>query len=339
MKELTDISLKPYNSFGIDAKASQMFIIQDIYELSDAFENVFKTNIPWLILGGGSNVLFTGDYHGAIIKISLKGIQVLDKTAGHIYVKANAGEEWDRFVEFCVENNWGGLENLSYIPGNAGASPIQNIGAYGSELKDCFHSLEAMDIKTGIIKRFKKDECNFGYRTSIFKTELKNKYVICSVIFKLNLNYKIQRSYKALDEYLTQNKVDSPAIYDMRRAVIKIRKSKLPDPKYLGNSGSFFKNPVISKQSFDEIRKKFPDISAHKEKNGQMKISAGWLIEQAGWKGYRKGNVGVYDKQALIIVNHGKAKGSEVLNLANMISKSIYEKFGVKLEPEVNIIH
>ncbi len=338
MEKLTNISLKPYNSFGIDVKARKMFIIKDIYELTDSFETAFASDKTWIILGGGSNILFTEDYNGNVIKIDFKGIQVLDITAEHVYIRANAGEEWDNFVNFCVENNLGGLENLSYIPGSAGASPIQNIGAYGVELKDFFHSLEAMEIATGTIKRFKKAECNFGYRTSVFKTALKNKYVICSVIFKLDLNHKINRGYKAIDEYLTQNKINSPAIGDIRKAIIHIRKSKLPDPKYLGNAGSFFKNPVISKKCFKELKNKFPNIPAFNDKKGYIKIPAGWLIEQTGWKGYRKGNVGVYDKQALVIVNHGSANGGEVLGLANMIKQSVYEKFGIKLEPEVNII-
>ncbi len=338
LKKLQNISLKPYNTFGIDVKAKQMLIIQDIYELSEAFENVYKTGDSWLLLGGGSNVLFSNDFNGTIIKISFKTMQVLYKTAEHVYIRVNAGEEWDSFVGFCVENNWGGLENLSLIPGNAGASPIQNIGAYGVELKEHFHSLEAINIETGTIKRFKKKECNFGYRNSIFKTELKDKYVICSIIFKLDLHPKIRRSYNELDEYLTRNKITSPAIDDIRRAVIQIRKSKLPDPENLGNAGSFFKNPVVTKQKFEKIRNKFQNIPAYNYTKDYIKISAGWLIEQAGWKGCRKGDVGVYDKQALIIVNHGNAKGEEVLGLANRISKSVYDKFGIKLEPEVNII-
>jgi len=315
-----------------------MLIIQDIYELSDAFEHIFATGSPWLILGGGSNVLFTKDYNGTIIKLSIKGTQVLEKTAGQVFIRVYCGEIWDDFVDFCVNNNWGGLENLSLIPGNVGAGPIQNIGAYGKELKDHFYSLEAMEVKSGTIRQFNESDCAFDYRNSIFKTKLKDKYVICSVIFKLDMTNKIERSYKELDEYLTKNDLASPTIKDMRRAVIQIRKSKLPDPKHLGNAGSFFKNPVISIQSFGELKRKYPHLPAHKHKNGYMKIPAGWLIEQAGWKGYRKDDVGVYEKQALVIVNYGNAKGSNVVDMVNKITQSVYERFGIKLEPEVNII-
>ncbi len=315
-----------------------MFIINDIYDLSDAFENIFATGCQWLILGGGSNVLFTDDYNGAIIKISIKGTHVLDKTAGNVFIRVYGGEIWDYFVDFCVNNNWGGLENLSLIPGNAGAGPIQNIGAYGKELKEHFHSLEAMEISSGSIRQFIENDCEFDYRTSIFKKELKDKYVICSIIFKLDIHHKIEKSYKELDEYLIKNHLLSPTIKDIRKSVIQIRKSKLPDPKNIGNAGSFFKNPVISEQSLEEIKRKYPDVIAHKHKNGYMKISAGWLIEQAGWKGHRENNVGVYHKQALVIVNYGNAKGSDVVNLANKIIQSVYEKFEIKLEPEVNII-
>ena len=232
MKKLKNVSLKKYNSFGIDVNAKQMFIIDDIYELSDSLEYIQANNAMWFLLGGGSNVLFTGDYNGSIIKISIKGRQVLDKTNDHIYIKVNGGENWDDFVSFCVNNNWGGLENLSLIPGNTGASPIQNIGAYGAELKDHFHSLEAMNVDTGTIKQFKKKECKFSYRSSIFKTNLKNKYVICSVVFKLDLHHKINLNYKAINDHLTRKNIASPTIKDVRQAVIDIRKSKLPDPDF-----------------------------------------------------------------------------------------------------------
>lgn len=337
MKKLQNISLKKYNSFGIDVNARQMFIIHDHYELNDSLEYIKANNVPWILLGGGSNVLFTDDYKGSIIKNSIKGIQVLDRTNEQVFVRVNGGEDWDNFVSFCVDNNWGGLENLSLIPGNAGASPIQNIGAYGAELKDHFYSLEAMNVKTGTIKQFKKKECKFSYRSSIFKTELKNKYVICSVVFKLDLNHKINLKYKAINDHLVQKNITSPTIKDVRQAVIDIRNSKLPDPDLLGNAGSFFKNPIISKQHYENIKKEHPNIVAYPDGNN-IKLSAGWLIEQTGWKGFREGNVGVYDKQALVIVNYGNAKGIEILEFAKKIKKSVYNKFGVKLMPEVNII-
>ncbi len=338
MKKLKNVSLKTYNSFGIDVKARQMLFIHDIYDLSDSFDSIYTNNDKWMFLGGGSNVLFTGDYEGTIIKMSLMGIKVVDKTSDHVYVRVNGGEEWDNFVGYCVGNNWGGIENLSLIPGSTGAAPIQNIGAYGVELKDSFYCLEAMQISDGTMRQFNKQECGFGYRTSVFKTRLKDKYIICSVVFKLNLNHKPELGYKAINDYFKKNGAGSPTIDNIRRAVIQIRKNKLPDPKFLGNAGSFFKNPVVTLQQLEEIKKSYPGIIAYPDSNNYMKIPAGWLIEQAGWKGFRKGDAGVYEKQALVIVNYGKAKGIEILKLANMITKSVYEKFGIELKPEVNII-
>ncbi len=333
-----DVSLKTYNSFGIDVNADMICFINDIYELNEIFELVYANNNPWLILGGGNNVLFTGDYNGIVIKTLIKGIRVIEKTEKHIFIRVYAGEDWDELVKFCVNNNWGGLENLSYIPGNAGTSPIQNIGAYGSELEEYFYSLEAMEVNTGIIRQFKKEQCDFGYRTSIFKTDLKRKYVICSIVLKLDLDHKIKKNYKAISEQLIKNKIESPTINDIRQAVIQVRKSKLPDPKVLGNAGSFFKNPVLSKKDYEKLKNKFPNVVSFEGKDDCMKISAGWLIEQAGWRNFRKGDAGVYDKQALVLINYGNATGKEILELADMIKDSVYDKFDIELKPEVDII-
>lgn len=314
-----------------------MFIINDIYELNESIEYINSNKDDSLILSGGSNILFKGNYNGTVIKLDIKGIHIAEKTSNHIFLRVNCGEEWDEFVSYSVSNNWGGAENLSLIPGKVGASPIQNIGAYGAELKDIFYSLEAMDVQTGTLKTFGKEDCEFGYRNSIFKNALKNKFIICSVTFKLDINHNINSSYKAIEDYFIDNNISKPKISDVRRAVISIRKEKLPDPEFLGNAGSFFKNPIISKEKFEKIKEKNPGIVSHKEKN-QIKLSAGWLIEQAGWKGYRKNDAGVYDKQALVIVNYGNAKSKDILELSEIIKESVFNKFGVKLEEEVTII-
>jgi UDP-N-acetylmuramate dehydrogenase len=338
MQFIHNHNLRQLNSFGIDCTAkwfSEATKINDIKSFLEKFSNK-DSNV--LILGGGSNVLFTSNFKGAILKIGLKGKEVFNETSDHIYIKAQAGEDWDEFVAYCVDNDWGGLENLSLIPGQVGSSPIQNIGAYGVELKDCLHRVEAIERKTGKVVVFSKSDCNFGYRDSFFKQEGRGKYVIVSVTFKFTKHYhKISISYGGIQKELEEMGLSEPTISDVRQAVISIRNSKLPDPKKIGNAGSFFKNPIISSEHYYFLKEKFSDLVAF-EVDGQYKLAAGWLIDKAGWKGYREGDAGVHSQQALVLVNYGNATGNDILALARKIQDSILEKFGVELEMEVNVI-
>ena len=270
--------------------------------------------------------------------MALKGESIVKEDEAHVYLKVNAGENWHKLVLSCVEKGWGGIENLSLIPGSVGASPIQNIGAYGVELKDVFDSLEALDISTRKIRTFSKGECNFGYRNSIFKNELKNKVVITSVTFKLQKNAEPKVDYKALVDLLEDKGIFSPTIKDVSEAVIEVRKSKLPDPAKIGNTGSFFKNPIISIALFEELKKEYKNMPSYKVSNNFVKVPAGWLIEKAGWKGVREGDAGVHAKQALVLVNYGKASGAQIWDLAMRIKASILKEFKIELTPEVNII-
>ena len=329
-----DFDLSTFNTMGVSSKASHFIEISSVSELQKAVRFAQGKKLDILILGGGSNILFKKDFDGLVIYNALKGREFLSDTE----LKIAAGENWHELVLFCVEHGLGGIENLSLIPGSVGAAPIQNIGAYGVELENVFLSLEAFMIDSGELKTFTKDECNFGYRESIFKKELKGKAVITSVTLRLSKDHNVNISYKALSEKLAEKGISEPDIKDISDCVIEIRQSKLPDPKQIGNTGSFFKNPVISVQHFNELKSEYPDLPSYPVTERQVKVPAGWLIDKAGWKGKRMGDAGVHTKQALVLVNHGNASGEEIWNLAAEICLSIKEKFNISLVPEVNII-
>ncbi|UKT64070.1 UDP-N-acetylmuramate dehydrogenase [Pedobacter mucosus] len=332
-----NISLKPYNSFGIDVKASHFAEIFSEDDLKTLFAtDLFKTQ-KLLILGGGSNILFTRDYNGLVVKLSIKGIEA-QINGDEVLVKAGAGEVWNDFVNYCVDNNYAGVENLSLIPGTVGASPVQNIGAYGIELKDVFESCTAFKIDTGEIKIFNYHDCHFDYRESIFKSELKGQYIITSVTFRLSTIPSINTSYGAIEAELRLRGIIEPNIADVSAAVAHIRTSKLPDPSTIGNAGSFFKNPIIEKYEFADIVAKHPDIVHFSTTDGKIKLAAGWLIEQCGWKGKIVGQTGTWKNQALVLVNHGAATGLEVYDLSAQIIDSVKSTFEVTLEREVNIL-
>jgi UDP-N-acetylmuramate dehydrogenase len=330
-------SLKEYNTFGINALCHKVVRIKSLDRLVEAIE---KDASDKLIIGGGSNILFTKDVEETVLINQLIGKRIVKETEKYAYVEFASGELWDECVEWAIENDLGGIENLSMIPGTAGAAPIQNIGAYGVELSDVFVSLDALDLIWGDKKTFTKKECQFGYRDSIFKNELKNQYFITSITLKLTMeDHKANMDYGDIKKVLADNEIDEPDIADVSEAINEIRMSKLPDPEELGNAGSFFKNPIVEKEELERLKTAFPDLKffPHSEKK-KYKIAAGWLIEQCGWKGHRVEDAGVYDKQALILVNYGKATGGEILSLAKKIQKSVKDKFGISLVPEVNIL-
>lgn len=332
-----NISLKPYNTFGIDAIAKYFVCVNSIDELQEVLK--LKDFPNKFILGGGSNMLLTQDVDALVIHVNIKGLEVISKTNDSVIVKADAGENWHEFVLWCLENDFGGVENLSLIPGNVGTAPIQNIGAYGVELKDVFVSCEAIDIDSQTLKTFTKKECNFDYRESIFKQDVKGQYIITSVTFQLSANnHKLKTDYGDISKLLKDMGVENPTIQNISKAVIAIRQSKLPDPKEIGNSGSFFKNPIISLQQFNNLKTIFPDIPSYGVSPTEVKVPAGWLIEKAGFKGKTFGNYGVHKKQALVLVNYGGAKGRDILNLARLIQKTVNRIFNIQIETEVNII-
>ena len=337
MTVLEHVSLKNYNTFGIEASAREFV---DVTSLNDLIE-VLKTHskADKFVLGGGSNLLLTKNIDALVIHINNKGKEVIKEENGYVFVKIQAGENWHEFVLWCIANNFGGVENLSLIPGNVGTSPIQNIGAYGVELKDVFVECEAINVDDFTINTFQKENCNFGYRNSIFKHEVKGKYIITNVTFKLTkANHKLNTSYGAISSELNEKNINLPTIKDVSDAVINIRQSKLPDPKEIGNSGSFFKNPVITLEIFEKLQANFPEIPSYVVSENERKIPAGWLIEEAGFKGKRFGDYGVHKKQALVLVNYGSAKGSDILKLSKLIQKTIKRIFNITLEAEVNVI-
>jgi UDP-N-acetylmuramate dehydrogenase len=329
-----NISLKPYNSFGIDVQAGRFATFESVDELQEGLNH---SPSP-LILGGGSNILFTKDFDGLVLKNEIKGIEVIKEDDSHVFVKAAAGENWHRFVMFCVENNYAGLENLSLIPGNCGASPMQNIGAYGVEIKDVFHELEAFHIYDKTMQKFSAADCEFGYRESVFKKKYRNQFVILNVTYRLNKNPVFNTSYGAIEQELEKMNVKDISIQAVSQAVINIRSSKLPDPKQIGNAGSFFKNPTLPKQELERLQQIDPSIPFYKVSDTHIKIPAGFLIESLGWKGYRKGDAGCHAKQALVLVNYGNAKGMDIFDLSEEILQSVKDKFDIELEREVNII-
>ena len=338
MQLLQNQSLKKLNTFGVDVKAKLFAEVFSEDELREIFSDIKFKSERKLILGGGSNILFTKDFDGLIIKLSIKNIDVIEENAVSVVIEAGAGVIWNELVKYCIERNYGGIENLTLIPGTVGAAPIQNIGAYGQELADTFVSLNGVFIDSAETKTFNKNECRFSYRSSIFKEELKNNFVVTSVQLNLKKNSKPNLKYKALSDYLAKNGIVNQTIKDVSNAVAEIRRSKLPDPVKVGNAGSFFKNPVVSEDSFRKLKAEYSDIVSFPSESGQIKISAGWLIEKCGWKGKRVGDVGTSPDHALIICNFGNATGSEILEFAMRIKEEVSNKFGIKLEEEVNIL-
>ena len=344
-----NISLKRLNTFGIDVAAKYFSGFHDMDELrellaskqhqiSNLKHRTSNIEPKTLVLGGGSNILFTKDFNGLVLKNDIKGIEKINEDDEHVYIKAGAGENWHSFVLYCLDNNYAGVENLALIPGNVGASPMQNIGAYGVEIKDAFHSLEALHLTDKCTVIFNHADCEFGYRESVFKNKYKGEFIITSVTYRLNKKPVLNTSYGAIEEELKKMNVTSPDIRAIAKAVMNIRTSKLPDPAVIGNAGSFFKNPEIEKETFDILTEKFPGIVGYKLPHGKVKLAAAWLIEKCGWKGYRKDDAGCHEKQALVLVNYGNAKGKEIYDLSTAILQSVQDKFGVLLEREVNII-
>ena len=332
-----NISLKPYNTFGIDAKAKRFISITSVDDLKSVYATEGNSNK--FILGGGSNMLLTKDIDALVLHINSKGKQILSQTEDNVLVEANAGENWHDFVLWTLENNFGGLENLSLIPGNVGTSPIQNIGAYGIELKDTFHSCNALNLETLNVETFRNADCKFDYRNSIFKQEAKGKYIILSVVFKLtSKNHILHTNYGAITSELKRMGISKPTIQEVSKAVISIRQSKLPDPKKIGNSGSFFKNPIIPKSAFLKLQDSFPNAPHYVISDHEVKVPAGWLIETAGFKGKTLGNYGVHKKQALVLVNYGGASGNDILKLSKLIQDTVLRLFEISIEAEVNII-
>lgn len=329
-------SLKHHNTFGIDCKARYFVSVETVEELKKVLSE--KPSEALFLLGGGSNMLLTDDLDAVVIHLNLKGIEIIKTSDTEVIIKVMAGENWHDFVEYCIKNNFGGIENLSLIPGNVGTAPIQNIGAYGVELKDTFESCNTLEIETLKEKEFNKEECNFGYRNSIFKNELKGKFIITSVNFRLTkTDHKKNISYGDIQKILYDKNIKAPGIKDISEAIIRIRQSKLPDPKVLGNSGSFFKNPVVNSESFQEFRRNFPEAPFYELSPTEFKIPAGWLIEKAGFKGQRFGDAGVHKNQALVLVNYGNASGKEIWQLAIVIQKKVMKMTGIFIEPEVNV--
>ncbi len=334
---LENISLKPFNTFGIDASARYFVEIHSDADLQELIADGFLKNRLHLILGGGSNVLFTSDFQGIVLKTVQKGIAILEETAEYVWVEAAAGEVWQDFVLWAVERNYGGIENLSLIPGCVGASPIQNIGAYGVEAKDTIRRVNALELRTGKKHVFENRECRFGYRDSIFKKELKGELMIDSVVFELSKNPVINTDYGAIRNELEKKGIKNPSIKDISELICEIRTAKLPDPAAIGNAGSFFKNPLVNAQKVDELKQTYPNLVTYPQPDGTVKLAAGWLIEQCNWKGYKNNQVGVHPKQALILVNYQNASGLEVISLAGEIQQSVREKFAIDLEMEVNV--
>lgn len=333
-----DVQLKPFNTFGIEATAKYFIEVSSINQLQEILQSPDFQSTERLILGGGSNMLLTKDFDGLVIKIAIKGFEVVNENEDNIWIKAGAGLVWHDLVMQCVNQNYAGMENLSLIPGTVGAAPMQNIGAYGIEIKEVFEELQALEMATGEIKNFDKAMCNFGYRESIFKHEAKGKYIILNVTFKLNKRPTFHIEYGAIKDTLAEMNISEMSIKSISDAVIHIRQSKLPNPAEIGNAGSFFKNPEIHNTQFEALKSQFPTIPAYPVSETTTKVPAGWLIEQAGWKGQRFGNVGVHAKQALVLVNYGGGKGEEIKDLSQKIQASVKEKFGIQLSAEVNFI-
>ncbi len=331
-----NVSLLPYNTFGFDVKARYFASITTAAQLQDLLLDPRWASAPKWVLGGGSNVLLTKDINALVLRIEIDGIKVVSEEDNELSIKVGAGEKWHEFVLYCVENSYAGVENLSLIPGTVGAAPMQNIGAYGVEIKDIFQELEAVDAQSGTTRRFNASECGFGYRESVFKRALKDQYIITSVTFRLQKTPDFHVSYGDIQKTLEEMKVEKLSIKAVSDAVIQIRQNKLPDPAQIGNAGSFFKNPEISKQQFDALKEKYPALPGYVMNADTMKVPAGWLIEQAGWKGYREGAVGVHARQALVLVHYGGGTGDEIKVLSQKVQASVEAAYGIRLTAEVN---
>lgn len=333
-----NVNLQPFNTLGIESIAEKFLI----FEEADQLYRLYRANLlngEFWVLGGGSNVLFRNRVKPLVLKNEIRFLEIVNQDTDSVTIKSGGGMNWHDLVTYCVHSGWGGIENLALIPGTVGAAPIQNIGAYGVELRDIFVSLVAFDRQSGEFRHFDHAECEFGYRESVFKREFRGRFVITSVTLQLHkLPYQVNREYTSLDEWLKSNKIGNPSVKDIYDGVVEIRTNKLPDPSDLGNAGSFFKNPVIESGLLDELRSTYPDIPHYPVNNNSVKIPAGWLIEKIGWKGKRVGRVGTYENQALVIVNHGGATGDEIWSLAQKISESVKQNFGIELVPEVNIV-
>lgn len=338
MQVLSNYSLKGHNTFGIESKADTFVVFEDVSEIIEYLNSNDLSQKRHLILGEGSNILFTGDFAGTILKVNTSGVELVEEDEDKVLIRVQAGENWDKLVEESVDKGWGGLENLSLIPGNTGSSPIQNIGAYGVELKDHFHELEAINIFTGELMRFTKRDCRFGYRSSIFKQSARGRFIILAVSFLLDKKPQPVLSYLGVKEELETMRVATPGLQEMRQAIINIRNRKLPDPAVTGNAGSFFKNPVLLRKRYERLLNVFPDLPGFLVDERHVKVSAAWLIDHCGLKGTTLGDAGIHDKQPLVLVNMGKATGEEILQLSRKIQDSVLESYGIELEPEVTII-
>ncbi len=333
---LNEVSIKPYNTFGIDVQTRYFTDCHSIQDLMEILKNPKYRKTKKLLLGGGSNILFTRDFEGLVIKNSIKGKEIISENSENVTIRSGAGEDWDELVRYAVENDWQGLENLSYIPGEVGASPIQNIGAYGEEVKNTIKEVETIELDEFKKTTYENEECKFGYRNSIFKQELKGKRIITHVTFVLNKKHVFNLDYGNLKETVEQN--GRITLQNIRNSVIAIRKNKLPEPEELGSAGSFFKNPLVSNEKFNKLQNEFPEIPYYKVRENEIKIPAGWLIDKLGWKGYREGDAGVHSKQALVLVNYGKANGKEIYQLSQKIIHSVYDRYRIELEYEVNVV-
>ena len=334
-----NVDLYPFNTFGIHSSARYFVTVRSVAEVQELLNSGWFKKHPFLILGGGSNILLTQDFGGVVVKNEIAGVTVVGEEGSRVTLKAGSGENWQSLVAYCVDRNFGGIENLSLIPGTVGAAPMQNIGAYGVEIRDVIEQVEAIELDTGAVTSFRRDECAFGYRESIFKQRLKGKYFISSITLSLTKkDHRFNVSYGAIAEVLKEKNVKELSIRAISEAVIDIRKKKLPDPKFIGNAGSFFKNPSIGIRSFEALKEKYPALPSYQGENDLVKIPAAWLIEQCGWKGKTLGNIGVHKHQALVLVNYGGGDGKKILDLAMEIQSSVREKFNVILQPEVNVI-
>ena len=338
MNIIENYPLLKLNTFAVDVKAKYFISINTVNELIELTKTKVFKDLQLLILGGGSNILFTKDFDGLVILNNIKGKEIIDQTQESIFLKIGAGENWHELVMYTVDNGWGGIENLSLIPGNTGTAPMQNIGAYGVEIKETFVELEALEISSGKIVKFNNSDCEFGYRESVFKNKMKNQYIILNITLELKKNPVLNINYGDVKAILESQNIINPSIKEVSNTIISIRQSKLPDPKIIGNSGSFFKNPIVSLNQLEFIKKKYPNVVNYKINENEFKIAAGWMIERAGWKGKKFNNYGVHEKQALVLVNYGLANGMEIFNLSEEIILDIKHKFGITLEREVNII-
>jgi UDP-N-acetylmuramate dehydrogenase len=335
---IENVSLKPFNTFGLEATAKRFCTVKNEEQLSTLFDQGHIQNQNLQVLGGGSNILLLNDVDALVLKMEIGGLTKVNETATEVFLAVGAGVVWHELVVYCIENNWAGLENLSLIPGTAGAAPMQNIGAYGVEVKEVFYCLRAFNRLSGTFEVFDNEQCRFAYRESFFKNEGKGKYIITEVTFRLSKQPSFKTTYGVINDTLQEMGVKNMSIKAVSEAVIKIRKSKLPDPAEIGNAGSFFKNPEIQRSLLNDLQQHYPQIPFYEISESIVKVPAGWLIEKAGWKGYRRGQIGVHEKQALVLVNYGGGKGLDILTLAKEIQASVYEKFGIEIKPEVNLV-